>query len=499
MTGPRPTEYLVGLVRELVKLPDEAEWVEFKENNDNPEEIGQYISALANSAALLGKTAAYCLWGIEDGTHRIKGTAFRPEAARVGAEPIENWILRLLEPKIEFRFHEAPVDGERVVILEISRATKNPVAFKGIEYIRVGTQKKKLKEFPEKERDLWRVFDQHPFEEGVASERISTEQTLALLDYPSYFELLKIPVPETREAILAALKEDELIRPSEAGGWDIMNLGAVLFARRLDDFPRLGRKAVRVIVYRGNSRIETIREQVGTKGYASGFEEIISLISGLLPSNEVVEKAIRRTVPLYPDKALRELIPNALIHQDFFVTGAGPMVEIFDNRMEITNPGAPLVETARFIDTPPRSRNEDLASLMRRMGICEERGSGVDKVVFQTELHQLPPPIFEAPGDFTKAILLAPRPLQKMDKADRVRACYLHACLKFVNMDFLTNSSIRARFGISEENMATASRFIKEAVDEGAIKPFDENAGRKYAKYVPWWAGLKSDSPGSLI
>jgi predicted HTH transcriptional regulator len=130
------------------------------------------------------------------------------------------------------------------------------------------------------------------------------------------------------------------------------------------------------------------------------------------------------------------------------------MVEIFSDRMEITNPGLPLVKTERFLDTPPRSRNEALASLMRRAGICEERGSGVDKVVFQTELYQLPAPLFETPEGNTRVILFAHRALNEMDKTDRVRACYLHACLRYVERDPMTNASLRERFGIEEHNAA---------------------------------------------
>jgi predicted HTH transcriptional regulator len=126
------------------------------------------------------------------------------------------------------------------------------------------------------------------------------------------------------------------------------------------------------------------------------------------------------------------LVANAIIHQDFSITGSGPMVEIFDDRMEITNPGIPLVDPSRLLDSPPRSRNESLASLMRRIGVCEERGSGVDKVVFQTELYQLPAPAFEITGNSTRATLFAPRPLTKMDSTDRIRAVYLHACLRYV-------------------------------------------------------------------
>ena len=227
-----------------------------------------------------------------------------------------------------------------------------------------------------------------------------------------------------------------------------------LFAKRLEGLRNLRRKAVRVIQYRGSSRVETLKEQVGNRGYASGFEGLIGFINGLLPSNEVIEQALRKTVPRFPELAVRELVANALIHQDFFVTGAGPMVEIFEDRIEITNPGVPLVDTQRFVDSPPRSRNETLASLMRRIGICEERGSGWDKVVFQSEVYQLPAPLAEVADDHTRVVLFAPRPLSSMDRAERVRAAYLHACLRYVNREYLTNTSVRQRFGIEARNSA---------------------------------------------
>ncbi len=112
----------------------------------------------------------------------------------------------------------------------------------------------------------------------------------------------------------------------------------------------------------------------------------------------------------------------------------------------------------------------------------------MDKVVSQTELFQLPAPLFEVTGQFTRAVLFGHRPLARMDKDDRVRACYLHACLKFVNRGFLTNSSVRERFGIQPVNAALASRLIKEAVEAGAIMAADEHAAKKLMKYVPWWA-----------
>lgn len=489
MTSDRPADYLVSLAHELCALPRETEWVEFKENDAEPQIVGEYLSALANSAALVGKAFAYLVWGVRDADHAVVGTAFDPHATRVGNEELESWLLRLLEPKLDFRFFSVSVYGHRVVLLEIARAARHPVRFSGHEFIRIGSYKKKLKDFPEKERALWRIFDQAPFEDGVATQRVSEDDVLRLLDYPTYFDLLERPLPADRRGILEALADDRLIRKSEAGGWDVTHLGAVLFAKRLDAFHGLRRKAVRVIQYRGKGREHTLKEQEGGKGYACGFAGLIAFINGLLPANEVIGEALRKSVPMFPELAVRELVANALIHQDFFITGAGPMVEIFDDRIEITNPGAPLVDTQRFVDTPPRSRNEALASLMRRFRICEERGSGIDKVVLQVEMFQLPAPLFERLDEFTRTVLFAHKPLSAMDKADRVRACYLHACLRYVTRQAMTNASLRQRLGIDDKNIASASRILGEAVDAGLIVIADPAAGTRIRSYLPFWAG----------
>jgi predicted HTH transcriptional regulator len=407
----RSKEFLASLLTELRNLPKETEWAEFKHQNDTPDEIGEYLSALANSAALTGKVTAYMVWGIDDKTHDIIGTTFSPSTQKIGNEELESWLLRLLSPKINFHFHELTIDDKRVVILEIGAAFRHPVQFKKAEFIRVGSYKKKLKDFPEKERELWRVFDKKPFEREIAADNIPAEDVLKYIDYPAYFDLLKRPLPEFREGILSALESDEMICKAKGGKWNITNLGAILFAKHLSDFKNLKRKAVRVILYKGDSRVETLKEQEGTKGYASGFEGLIGFVSNLLPGNEIIEKVFRKEVPMFPELAIRELVANAIIHQDFYATGTAPMIEIFDRRMEITNPGLPLVKTERFLDSPPKSRNEVIASFMRRIGVCEERGSGVDKVVSQTELYQLPAPLFETKEEHTCAVLFSHRAL----------------------------------------------------------------------------------------
>ncbi len=485
---PRTEEYLKSLIKELTSLPSETSWVEFKVNNDKPDEIGEYISALSNTAVLEGKPHAYLIWGVDNQTHEVVGTDFRASEAKVGNEELENWMLRLLAPRLFFKFYELKINEKGVVILEIEKAIGKPVQFKGNEFIRIGSYKKLLKDFPETERELWRLFEQNIYEDMIAKDHLSESDVLSLIDYPAYFELLKVPLPEDRKRIIEKLSEEDLIVKNNAGGWDITNLGAILFAKKLSDFKLLKRKALRVIQYKGNSRIETIREQEGVKGYACGFEGLIGFVNSLLPRNEIIGKALRKELPMYPELAVRELVANALIHQDFTIRGTGPMVEIFSSRMEITNPGKPLINTERFIDSPPKSRNEAIAAFMRRIGVCEERGSGFDKVVEQTELYQLPAPIIEVTEEHTRVILFSHIDLKDMSKEDKIRACYLHACLRYVNREYMTNTSLRQRFGLEDKDASIASRLIKNAVEHNVIKLLEPDTNQRYYRYVPYWA-----------
>lgn len=485
---PKEQNELEGLVRELRTLSSETEWAEFKENNVDPQMIGERISAISNMAALKGKVCGYMLWGITDRDHALVGTTFEPNHAKKGNEDLQLWLSRMLTPRLYFKFHEVTVEDKKLVLLEIPCANARPTQFLGVEYVRVGSCLQKLKDIPEIERDLWRALDSTPFEKGLAKQRIDEDEILDLLDYPAYFSLLSLPLPDNKAGILRSLEKDGVLVHEPTGKYAITNLGAILFAKDLAQFESLGRKTVRVVHYKGVNRLETLREYPGRKGYAAGFTGLIDFLGNLLPENEVLGKALRKSVPMYPPIAVRELIANALIHQDFSLHGCGPMVEVFSDRIEITNPGEPLVKTERFLDSPPRSRNEILAALMRRMGICEERGSGVDKIVFQTESHLLPAPVFEEISNSTRSVLFAQKPFKDMDKEDRTRACYLHACLRYVSRNPMTNSSLRERFGIDEKNSAMVSRVIKETVESKFLRPYDTDQGRKYAKYLPFWA-----------
>ena len=496
MNPPRSIKDYAAIVRALCRPDGESEWVEYKRNRVDPVEIGQNISALANAAALNEQPFGYLLWGVEDSTGRLIGTTFDPHTSKKGNEPLQNWLLRLLEPQVNFSFHEVDMDGMRIVLLEIDPARNIPVRFRGLDYIRVGSVTKPLRDVPERERALWRLFDRTPYEKRATYESLSAEEALGFLDWPAYFRLLKLPVAQHPSAAAGALAFEGILEQTGGDSWSITNFGALLLAEYLSDFPHLERKAVRVIQYSDKSRIETTRERVFDRGYVAGFEELIDYVDTLLPTNEVIGNAIREVITMFPRIAVRELIANMLVHQDLAVTGAGPMVEIFSDRIEITNPGESLVAPDRLIDAPPRTRNEAMAAVMRRVGICEERGSGIDKVMREIELAQLPAPLFETPPGATRAVVFAHRNLRSMSKADKVRAVYQHACLRYVMGEKTNNTTLRERFGISVRNAATASRLLGDALAAGKIIVEDPEAGARRRSYLPFWAAPPASGSG---
>lgn len=475
------------LLANLLKLPKECEWVEFKNNYHSDDEIGETLSAVSNGACLLNQQNGYLVFGIEDTTQNVIGTTFSFLQHKVGSEEFESWLVRLFSPRIDLRKYEFNYLGKKVVLIEIPSAFSQPIRFKNIAYIRIGSTNQKLINYPEKERVIWEKMNQQSFEKGTALKNVTQTDIISLLDVQKYFDLLKIPFPSTNDLVIEKLINSKFIHRTNIG-FDISNLGAILFAKDLNNFDNLSRKAVRVIVYKGNNKMDTLRDQNGIKGYASGFEGLISYINSQLPVNEEIGKALRREVRMYPDIAIRELVANTIIHQDFTIQGTGPMVEIYNDRIEFTNPGLPLIKTNRFIDEF-QSRNEDLAAFMRRIGVCEEKGSGIDKVINSVEIYQLPAPNFIEMEKHTNVKLYSFKSLNDMDKNDKVRACYQHSCLKFVQNLKMTNQSLRARFKIEDKNSAIASRIIKDTINVGLIKEDDPDSNsRKFAKYIPFWA-----------
>ena len=245
------------------------------------------------------------------------------------------------------------------------------------------------------------------------------------------------------------------------------------------------------MVYDGVNKARTKLEREGTKGYAISFQGVLQNVTAQLPQSEVIEEALRVKRTVYPEIALREIIANALIHQDFSISGAGPLIEIYDDRIEISNPGCllPSKQLDRLIGTQPESRNELLARAFRRYKICEERGSGLLKAGLEIELYGLPPMKFDAGQTYFKVTLLTPRTFAQMTPRERLEACAQHAVLKHFSGSAMTNTSLRERLKMPEKQRSMVSVLIQEAVDQKLIKPADpENRSRKFAEYVPFWA-----------
>lgn len=476
---------LKELISELVKLPHESEWVEFKQNFHSGQEIGERLSALSNGACIHNQPFGYLVFGVEDKTHLIKGTTFKARSHKKGNENLEHWLATRLNPRIDFIIQEFDYDANRHISIFLIPATKaRPVEFLHQAYIRVGSITRKLNEFPDKQAKIWKK-ETIAFEKEIAKDNLVASDITKYLSTETYFDLMKLPYPSTQQGVIDKLMEEGLVVKNR--GYAITKLGALLFAKQLKDFESVERKSVRVIVYSRKNKVDTEREQIGVRGYAIGFEGLVDWINSQLPANEEIGKALRKESRMYPEIAVRELVGNALIHQDLTEKGF-PMVEIFTDRIEISNPGMPLVTPERFIDAY-LSRNEKLADLMRRMGFCEEKGSGLDKVIFYNELYQLPPINVIISENRTRVSIYSYKALNELDKKEKIRACYQHACLKYVSNEKMTNQSLRERFKIEDHNYSIASRIIRDALEEKVIKEDDpESKSRKYASYIPIWA-----------
>ncbi len=471
------------LTKSLHPVPQELNEIDWKSGlSDKSDRLAQHISAFANHI-----NGGYLAFGIDDNGNPKPLDKLEMD---IIVQKLGNIARNNLAQPVGIEHSVANYKGKAVLFVYIPEFNDKPVYLRGCDvfesYKRSAGQTVKLSRHEVKQ--LIAISTGFDFESQIAKHDVIDDDVMKLLDYDSYFTLQEKRLPDTKLSILQTLANEDLIKKSQSG-WDILNLGAILFSKDVKNFKDLKRKAIRVIIYKETNRINALKEQEGGRGYASGFEGLVNYIMDQLPSNEVIENALRKKVKVYPEKAIREFVANALIHQDFSVTGSGVMIEIFTDRLEITNPGVPLVDTNRFIDTAPKSRNENLASLMRRLNICEERGSGIDRAIESIEVYQLPAPKFIRGDDYTRVIMYAPTSLTRMNNEDRIRACYQHTCLQYVNNQQANNQSVRKRFNIAKNNVSFASKIIADTLEAGLIKASDpENASKKFASYVPFWS-----------
>lgn len=447
--------------------------------------LTEHLSAFANQAG-----GGYLVFGVDsDG----KPEGIDEKEVETAVNQLANLGRAGLEPPLALDHAVVDFGSARLLFVHVPESTVKPVHLrgKGLEdaFIRSGGTTRRASR---QEIGTMMLNSRTPrWEELHASVLLSDAEFAAKLNVEPICKMLERPAPTTQEDALVWMTGERFIVREPAGGGYITNLGAVAAARKLSDFPDLSRKAVRVVVYDGLNKATTKLEQEGTKGYAVSFQGLLQFVMSLLPQSEVIERALRRTRTVYPEIALREIIANALIHQDFSISGAGPLIEIFDDRIEVSNPGGllPSKRLDRLIGTQPESRNEQLARAFRLYKICEERGSGLLKAGLQTELYGLPPIDFADGPNHFKVTLSTPRTFAQMSAGERLEACYQHAVLKHYSASAMTNTTLRERLKMPEKQRSMVSVLIQEAIDKGLIKAADpDNKSRKFAEYVPSWA-----------
>jgi ATP-dependent DNA helicase RecG len=215
---------------------------------------------------------------------------------------------------------------------------------------------------------------------------------------------------------------------------------------------------------------------------------MLKFITDRLPKEESFKTGVRKVLSTYSETALREIIANALIHQDFTMTGVGPVVELYADRMEVIYPGNSLIAVDRIIDER-RSRNEKFAATMRELGICEERGGGINKAIIEIEEMSLPAPEFFPSENSMRVVIFGPRKFGDLSKADKVWSCFCHCVVRWLRRDYMSNTTLRERFSLSDKEYQAVSAVISAARKAGRIVAAEEGQGRRNARYVPYWAG----------
>ena len=314
----------------------------------------------------------------------------------------------------------------------------------------------------------------------------SWDEIKLLLAVERYYELTgsRMPGEETqiRDFLRMHFVERVAFDPSL---FYVRRLGAITLARSLNDFPDVEYHTIRVMRLRDTSIADMVFDRVYGKGYTVVFDDVIDQINALLPVSEDFASGLRDEHRDFSPIAVREIVANACVHQDFMEHG-GIDITISSQRITVSNPGIPQIPTSRFVDEV-YERNESLAEALRILRICEKRGSGIDRALENIERRQTDAPEFIVKTHGTTVELRKGR-FEDMGMKERVNAAYLHCCLQAAKGDFLTNSSLRERFGLPKAKTAVTSQVIAAAVDAGLIflDPATEGA-RRSARYLPFY------------
>lgn len=383
---------LTLLLDRLLASNDEHEWVEFKHDNDEPHGIGEYISALANAAALDGEPFGYIVWGIENGTRRVLGTGFKPSTARVGAQLLDLWLHQYLRPKLDFRFDAIDYRGKPVVVLRVPAAKAQPVSFHEVEYIRMQSAKVKLAGHPDKEARLWARLDTR----GDWSAELVGAATVADLD------------PAALATGRRRYTEKNPHLADEMASWDDVTFLSKL---KLGRGGQLTRAALLLFGRDEAARYLPLPPQVSwvlkdVDGTALDYQHF-GLPLLLVPDALLVRvrnltvRYLRpgtlfpTEVPQYDTWVIREALHNAIAHQDYGLSARVNVVEL-PEQLVFSNAGRFLpgsVKELLITDlSPEQYRNPCLAQAMVALKMIDTIGSGIRRMYIEQRKRYFPLP-----------------------------------------------------------------------------------------------------------
>lgn len=356
---------LHGLLDELRSYDTEREWFEFKENWFDQTQLGQYISALSNSAAIEGRKNAYFVWGIHNDTHSVTGTSFNSNMD-IKNEPLKHFLARQITSDLNFTFNETVYEGKKVVVLTIPAAKTVPTSFDNERYIRIGSSKESLRKYPEKESYLFEVL-RHGF--PTIENTPSKYQDLTFEKLFIYYGAKGIKLnAETFKKNLNLLTED--------GKYNIL-------AQLLSDNSQI---PFRVAIFSGKTKADkmySIRE-FGYQCILYTLEEVLRYgdVLNIIQADEKDRIVERKEVPLFENDAFREAVINAFVHNKW-VTENEPMITVFSDRIEILSRGVlPPEQTVEgFFRGESIPVNRKLSEIFLQLHISEKTGRGVPKII----------------------------------------------------------------------------------------------------------------------
>ena len=356
---------LVNIVLELCAYSDEQEWFEFKENWFDAEGIGEYISALSNASAFHFQPYAYFVWGVNDKTHEIVGTKFN-QYCDYNKEPLQNFLARNLNPSINFEFKELEICKKRVVVLLIPAAEEIPTSFKEKRYIRIGSAKANLKNYPKREIQLFKILDGRV--ETIESQT-AKYQDLTFNKLFGYYGSRGIVLKQDTF-------EKNLRLRNNFGEYNTM-------AQLLSDNSHI---PIRVSIFKGKSKASpliSVRE-FGNNCLLYSLDNLIQYgdVLNLIQADEEYRNVERREIKLFDEDAYREAMVNAILH-NYWVGGNEPMISVFSDRLEILSRGSlpPSQTLEGFYSGESIPVNEKLSEIFLQLHISEKSGRGVPIIV----------------------------------------------------------------------------------------------------------------------